>query len=296
MKTIWITGSKGQLGTELQLQQEKLQDVRFLFTDIEELDLTNKQAVIDFAQKEKPALIINCAAYTAVDKAEEEFDTAMSINRDVPAHLAEAAKIVLARLIHISTDYVFDGTSCKPYVETDKTNPQSAYGKTKLSGEEVVLTNHENMVIRTSWLYSAHGNNFLKTMLRLGKERDELGVIFDQVGTPTSAADLAAALLEISKQILEGKENAGGIYHFSNEGVCSWYDFARVIMNFDKLNCFIKPITTDEYPLPAKRPFYSVFNKKKIKDSFGITIPHWSQGLAKTYIQLVTSPTNQNSV
>lgn len=287
MKTIWITGSKGQLGTELQLQQDKLKDVRFLFTDIEELDLTEKQAVLDFSENEKPSIIINCAAYTAVDKAEEEFDFAMSLNRDVPAYLSEAARLVDARLIHISTDYVFDGTNHRPYVEKDKPNPQSAYGRTKLAGEEAALTNPENLVIRTSWLYSAHGNNFLKTMLRLGKERDELGVIFDQVGTPTSAADLAGALIEITKQILKGKEKAGGIYHFSNEGVCSWYDFARVIINFDKLNCSIKPITTDQYPLPAKRPFYSVLNKTKIKDTFGISIPHWSQGLAAAYIQLM---------
>lgn len=288
MKTIWITGSKGQLGTELELQKEKLKDVRYLFTDIEELDLTNKQDVLEFAQKEKPAIIINCAAFTAVDKAEEDIDLAYILNRDMPGYLAEAAQLVNGLLIHISTDYVFNGKAFQPYVETDLPHPESAYGTTKLSGEESVLKYPDNMVVRTSWLYSAHGNNFLKTMLRLGKERDEIGVVYDQIGTPTSAADLANALLEISKQILAGKKNVGGVYHFSNEGVCSWYDFARVIMNFDKLSCFIKPITSDQYPLPAKRPFYSVLNKTKIKKTFGISIPHWSQGLAKTYIQLVT--------
>ena len=287
MNTIWITGSKGQLGTELQIQQEKLTDTRFLFTDIEELDLTNKQAVIDFTLKEKPAVIINCAAYTAVDKAEEEPDKAFLLNRDIPAFLTEAAEKAHAILIHISTDYVFDGTANSPYNETDKTNPQSEYGKSKLAGEIAVLEGARNLVIRTSWMYSAHGQNFLKTMLRLGKEREEIGVVSDQVGSPTSAADFANALLEISKQILEGKKDAGGIYHYSNEGICSWYDFARAIMETAKLDCKVNPITAAQYPAPAKRPQYSVFDKGKIINTFGINIPPWELGLSNTYSQLM---------
>jgi dTDP-4-dehydrorhamnose reductase len=287
--TIWITGSKGQLGTELQLQQEKLTNTRFLFTDIEELDLTNRQAVIEFALNEKPAIIINCAAYTAVDKAEEEQEKAFLLNRDVPAFLTEAAEKVKAILIHISTDYVLDGTANTPYKETDDTNPQSLYGKSKLAGEEAVLKNPENLVLRTSWLYSAHGHNFLKTMLRLGKEREEIGVVSDQLGSPTSATDMADALLEISKQIMDGKKDAGGVYHYSNEGKCSWYDFAKAIMKTAKLDCRVNPITTEQYPTPAKRPQYSVLDKGKLKDTFGINIPDWQESAEKVIGQLITS-------
>ena len=257
MKTIWVTGSKGQLGTELHLQQNKLENTRFLFTDIDELDLTDKSAVLEFLKKEKPSVIINCAAYTAVDKAEAEAEKAFLLNRDVPDYLCEASEQVKAVLIHISTEYVFDGTAYKPYTENDATHPKSEYGKSKLAGEEVVLKNPDNIVIRTSWLYSAHGNNFMKTMLRLGKEREELSVVFDQIGSPTSASDLADALLEIANQILAGKRNVGGIYHYSSEGVCSWYDFARRVMNIDQSPCLVHPITTDQYPLPAKRPLPS---------------------------------------
>lgn len=289
IKTIWITGSKGQLGTELQLQQEKLINTRFLFTDIEELDLTDREAVIRFAQEEKPTIIINCAAYTAVDKAEEEPDKAFLLNRDVPAYLAKAAENVNAILIHISTDYVFDGTASSPIKETDATNPQSVYGRSKLAGEQAVMKNPENLVVRTAWLYSAHGHNFLKTMLRLGKEREEIGVVSDQLGSPTSAADLADALLEISNQIINGKKDAGGIYHYSNEGMCSWYDFAKAIMEIANLDCRVNPITTEQYPAPAKRPQYSVFNKEKIKKTFGILIPDWDDSAKKLIDQLITS-------
>ena len=275
MKTIWITGSKGQLGTELRLQHERLNDTRFLFTDIDELDLTDKEAVIRFAQEEKPAIIINCAAYTAVDKAEEEPEKAFLLNRDVPAFLTEAAEKVNGVLIHISTDYVFDGRANSPYREDDPTNPQSLYGKSKLAGEEAVLKNPENLIVRTAWLYSAHGHNFLKTMLRLGKERKEIGVVSDQTGTPTSAADLAGALLEICKQLLAGKKNAGGIYHYANEGICSWYDFARAIMEIARLDCRVNPISTEQYPTPTERPKYSVLDKQKIRDAFNLKIPLW---------------------
>jgi dTDP-4-dehydrorhamnose reductase len=289
MKTIWIAGSKGQLGTELSLRKEQYADTRFLLTDIQELDLTDQKAILDFSAKEKPDLMINCAGYTAVDKAEEESGNAFLLNRDVPAYLAEAAGRVKAILVHISTDYVFDGRSFRPYRENDAPNPQSVYGSSKLAGEEAVLKYPENLVVRTSWLYSAHGHNFLKTMLRLGRERDELGVVFDQVGSPTSAADLADALLQISRQLLYGKKNAGGIYHFSNEGVCSWYDFAKAIMELAQLNCVVKPITTDQFPTLARRPHYSVFDKGKIKGSFGIDVPHWRASVVRTLDALLSS-------
>ncbi len=289
MKTIWVTGSKGQLGKEIQLQQKKLRDARFLFTDIEELDLTDKDAVMKFAAKEKPAIIINCAAYTAVDKAEEEPEKATLLNKEVPDLLTDTAKEVHAILIQISTDYIFDGTACAPYVESDPPNPQSTYAESKHAGEEAVLKSPENLVIRTSWLYSAHGNNFLKTMLRLGKERNELGVVFDQVGSPTSAADLAGALLDISTQILDGKPGIGGIYHYSNEGVCSWYDFALLIMKTAKIDCQVKPITSDQFPTPAKRPQYSVLNKNKLKNTFSIKVPHWQESAFKVINHIITS-------
>ena len=281
MNTIWVTGSKGQLGTEISLQKDKLQNVRFLFTDIEELDLTDELAVLDFAKKESPDIIINCAGYTAVDKAEEEQDKAFLLNCIVPAYLNKAAELSKGTMIHISTDYIFDGESKHPYYEDDMPNPQSVYGKSKLAGEKEALKNSNNIVIRTSWLYSAHGNNFVKTMLRLGKEREEIGVVNDQIGSPTSATDFADALLQVSKQLLGGKKNAGGIYHYSNEGECSWYEFAIAIMKFAKLNCRIKPLTTEQYPLPAKRPGNSVFNKSKIKSVFGLEIPKWEDSLER---------------
>lgn len=289
MYTLWVTGSKGQLGTELTLQHEKLKDCRFLFTDIEELDMTDRQAVQNFCEQEKPDLVINCAAYTAVDKAEDEPEKAGLLNADVPTWLSDAANSIGARLIHISTDYVFDGMAGKPYTEEVTPLPQSEYGKSKLYGEQAVMKYLDNIVIRTSWLYSAHGNNFLKTMLKLGAERDGLNVVFDQVGTPTAAIDLADALLKIAAQVLADRKAPGGIYHFTNEGVCSWYDFTRVIMNIGQFECKIQPITSDKYPTKAKRPHYSVLDKTKIKETFGLEIPHWSDGLARTYIQLSKS-------
>lgn len=287
MKKIWIAGSKGQLGTEIQLQHDILKNVEYHFTDIQEFDLTDKEAVNDFARKIIPDLIVNCAAYTAVDKAESEEDTALKLNRDIPANLAAVADHYSAILIHVSTDYVFDGSSNYPYRETDCVNPVSAYGRTKLAGEECVLSGKKNMVIRTSWLYSAHGNNFVKTMLRLGKERESIGVVFDQVGCPTHAADLAGAILHIIEKIINSDTKYSSVYHYSNEGVCSWYDFAVSIMKLARLSCKVKPITTDQYPLPAKRPVYSVFDKSKIKTDFGLMIPHWEESLEKVIRKLV---------
>ena len=230
---------------------------------------------------------MNCAAYTAVDKAENEEEKAFKLNHDIPANLAEAAVSNHAILIHISTDYVFDGTSNYPYKETDRVNPVSAYGRTKLAGEDCVLSGSNNIIIRTSWLYSAHGNNFVKSMLKLGKERDTIGVVFDQVGSPTNASDLAAAILHIIKKIINSGIKYSSLYHYSNEGICSWYDFAVAIMRFAGLDCNVKPITTDQYPLPARRPVYSVFNKSKIKADFDLVIPHWEESLERAIRLLV---------
>jgi dTDP-4-dehydrorhamnose reductase len=286
MKTIWVCGSKGQLGTEIYLQHEKIRHANFLFTDVAELDLTNKDKVWSFVQQHKPAFIINCAAYTNVDKAETDKESAYLLNRDIPSILSKISIETNCILIHISTDYVFSGVNCIPYKEDDPTSPRSVYGESKLAGETEVLKNDKNIIIRTSWLYSAHGANFLKTMLRLGREKDKLNVIYDQVGTPTSAADLANEILQIVLQLVSSEQNMGGIYHFSNEGVCSWYDFAIEIMKIAGLDCKIAPITSDQYPSIVKRPSYSVLNKSKIKDTFGIGIPYWKDSMKMVYRQL----------
>lgn len=278
---IWITGSKGQLGTELFQQQDKLPEAEFLFTDIEELDLTRKEAVLKFAKQEKPGWIINCAAYTAVDRAEEEPEKTMLLNRDIPAYLTEAALQNHARLIHISTDFVFDGKTNRPYTEKDAPGPLSVYAKSKYAGELEVLKHPSNIVIRTSWLYSVYGNNFVKTMLKLGAERHEIGVVRDQVGSPTAGPDLASALLKMIASISEHPEKVGGIYHYSNAGICSWYEFAAEIMRLAGLPCKVKPIPTSAYPLPAKRPAYSVMDLSKIRNEFGLVIPEWRESLKR---------------
>ncbi|MCC8154915.1 MAG: dTDP-4-dehydrorhamnose reductase [Tannerellaceae bacterium] len=259
----------------------------YLFTDIDTLDICNKETVKQYIVSNKVDYIINCAAYTAVDKAEDEEALAMLINRDAVCNLAEAAQENHTKIIHISTDYVFDGTSYSPYEETAATCPVSVYGYTKLAGENILQAIcPSSAIVRTSWLYSEYGTNFLKTMLRLGKEKEELGVIFDQVGTPTYAGDLAMALMEMI--IAAEKDNfKPGIYHFSNEGVCSWYDFAVRIMKIGGLNCEVKPIQTREYPTRAARPHYSVLNKTKIKLDYGLTIPHWEESLYTCYNKLI---------
>lgn len=267
---ILITGAKGQLGLEL---SKLLPDA--LLTDVTELDITNLDAVKTFVQEHKVGMIINCAAYTAVDKAEDDMDLATKINVTGPENLAKTG----CKIIHISTDYVFDGLGHKPYDVTDETNPISVYGKTKRSGELAVLENAGTaIVIRTAWLYSPHGNNFVKTMQRLGAERETLNVVADQIGTPTYAADLAKAVTDVIPQIKDGQK---GVYHFTNEGVCSWYDFARKIMELSKLTCQINPIPSSAYPTKATRPFYSVLNKETIKQDFGIKISHWEDGLKR---------------
>jgi dTDP-4-dehydrorhamnose reductase len=276
---ILVTGSNGQLGSELQ-ELSKEYEYNFFFTDRTNIDITNKENIKEYCQKNNINTIINCAAYTAVDKAETDEENADLINRKAVKKLSIVSDELNIKLLHISTDYVFDGTNFKPYCEEYQTNPNSIYGKTKLDGEnEMIKINpHNSIIIRTSWLYSSFGNNFVKTMLRLGKENEELGVIFDQVGTPTYAADLARAVLDIVPNI---KNDKVAIYNYSNEGVLSWYDFAKEIMKMAKIDCDINPIETFQYPTPAKRPHYSLLNKSKIKKEFNITIPYWKDSLDK---------------
>lgn len=266
---ILVTGSKGQLGTEL---QKLLPDA--IFTDVNTLDITDLKAVKNFVNDNQIDTIINCAAYTAVDKAEDEAELAKKINEDGPRNLA----LSRTKIIHISTDYVFDGTNYKPYLPDDITNPISVYGSTKRFGELAVLENAKiAVIIRTAWLYSAYGNNFVKTMCRLGTEKENLNVVSDQIGTPTFAGDLARAIVAILPQMNNDNK---GIYHYTNEGVCSWYDFATEIMNLSRLKCKVNPIPSSAYPTKAKRPFYSVLNKEKIKNVFNVEIPYWKESLS----------------
>ena len=271
-----VTGAGGQLGQELRL----LLGHSAMYAGHGELDISNEAAVREFFAGRSFELVINCAACTAVDKAEDDFETADRINRLGPALLARYGR----RVLHISTDYVFDGTAHRPYKEEDNANPISVYGATKLAGEEAVLAGAETaVVIRTAWLYSSFGTNFVKTMRRLGAERGSLGVVFDQTGTPTYAADLAAAIVALLPQIKPGMKE---VYHYSNEGVASWYDFACAIMEESGLACAVRPIESHEYPTRATRPAYSVLNKAKIKRNFGLTIPHWRDGLKRCIAKL----------
>lgn len=279
MKQILVTGCRGQLGNEIQRlapQLEETGEFHFLFTDVAELDITNRQAVQDFIEANAVAVVINCAAFTAVDKAESEPELCDLLNHLAPGYLAEAVETVGGTMIQVSTDYVFDGTGHRPYREDDLTNPQTVYGRTKLAGEESVIRSCAgSMVIRTAWLYSTFGNNFVKTMLRLGRERDELGVIFDQIGSPTYARDLARVIMAaVERDIIPG------VYHFTDEGVCSWYDFTRAIHRIAGItDCHVRPLHTEEYPTPAQRPHYSVLDKAKIKQAYGIDIPWWKDSL-----------------
>ena len=277
------TGANGQLGNEMQvLARENLQHTYF-FTDVQELDICDEQAVYAYVSEHKIDIIVNCAAYTAVDKAEDNVELCDKLNNIAPGYLARAAQANGAAMIQVSTDYVFDGTAHIPYTEEEPTCPASVYGSTKLAGEQNVMDHCEKaMVIRTAWLYSIYGNNFVKTMIRLGQERDSLGVIFDQIGTPTYANDLAQAIFAaINKGVVRG------IYHFSDEGVCSWYDFTVAIHRLAGIaSCKVKPLHTADYPAKAPRPHYSVLDKTKIKDTFGIEIPHWEESLKRCINQL----------
>ncbi len=278
---ILVTGSYGQLGSELKELAGNYKSWQFLFTDADSLDITDEKAITGFFEKYLPDFVINCAAYTAVDKAETDMEAARKINAVAPGIMAKAAKKAGAGLVHVSTDYVFDGRNFQPYKENDATNPQTVYGKTKLEGEQICLKeNPKSLIIRTSWLYSSFGNNFVKTMLRLGQEQESIPVVFDQVGTPTYAADLAKAILFIAeKQSASPESFVPGIYHYSNEGVSSWYDFALTIFELAQITCSVNPLLTKDFPRPAKRPHFSVLDKSKIKNTFNLEIPYWKESL-----------------
>ena len=274
---VLVTGSSGQVGNEIKAISSDY-SYNFFFTDRNNIDITSKDSIKEFCKTNNINVIINCAAYTAVDKAQSDEINADLINRKAVKKLALVSQELNIKLIHISTDYVFDGKNFKPYCEEFQTNPQSIYGKTKLDGENEMrdINPKNSIIIRTSWIYSYYGNNFVKTMLRLGKEKEELGVIFDQVGTPTYAKHLATTILDILPKIENSKVE---IYNYSNEGVLCWYDFAKEIMKMAKLNCKVKAIETYQYPTPAKRPHFSLLNKNKIKSTFNIEIPYWKDGL-----------------
>lgn len=291
MTKILVLGKNGQLGNELQALAKDYKQYEFIFTDKEELDIADKNQVKTFITSSSFDYIINCAAYTAVDKAEADYAMAEQINTKALEYIAQEISGSKTTLIHVSTDYVFSGNGCKPYLETDKTDPQSVYGKSKLAGEEKAMKYHEGtFVIRTSWLYSVHGSNFLKTMLKLGAEKDKLNVVYDQVGAPTYAKDLAKAILTIIYKIeTDNLFYQPGIYHYANEGVTSWYDFALEIMQLSGLKCKVFPILSLDYPTPAKRPHFSVMHKKKIKDNFGLEIPHWKESLKLCLQELKTA-------
>ena len=285
---ILVTGSNGQLGSEIKDVAASYKSFRFFFMDFPALDICNSSELDIFIAKNKIDTVINCAAYTAVDAAEENAVIAEQVNGAGVLNLVHALAKVKGKLIHISTDYVFNGNGFLPYQESDKTNPMGVYGKTKRNGELAVINGDiDGIVIRTSWLYSAYGTNFVKTMRRLGKERNKLGVIYDQLGTPTNASDLAKTCLDILAYNKETNINAkGNVYHYSNEGVASWYDFAKAIMELGKIDCEVKPIETKDYSTPAKRPHFSVLNKAKIKNDFEIEIPYWRASLAQCISKL----------
>lgn len=281
---ILVTGAAGQLGNELHNVLEQNKPGITLYTDIHDLDLTDAAAVRKYIVDNEISHIVNCAAFTAVDKAEQEPAICAKVNTDAVKNIAEVAADYGVKVIQISTDYVFDGTAHLPYRESDKVNPISTYGTTKRKGEMVLLSmSPDAVIIRTAWLYSPYGNNFVKTMLRLGAERSELGVVCDQIGTPTYARDLAEAIYAI----LTARQWVPGIYHFSDEGACSWYDFTKAIHRIAGITgCNVKPIMTDDYPTAAARPPYSVLDKTRIKKTYGITIPHWEESLQNCIKQI----------
>ena len=281
---ILITGCNGQLGNEMQLLEKVHVEHTYFNTDVAELDITDRRAIEQFVNEHQIDGIVNCAAYTAVDKAEDNEALCQLLNAEAPAYLAHAIGQRGGWMIQISTDYVFDGTKHTPYVEDDETCPNSVYGRTKLVGElNVQKLCERSMIIRTAWLYSTFGNNFVKTMIRLGNEKPELGVIFDQIGTPTYARDLAVCIMAAIEQGVKP-----GIYHFSNEGVISWYDFTKAIHRIAGItSCHVRPLHTAEYPTPAARPHYSVLDKTKIKQAYGIEVPYWEESLAECVRQLI---------
>ena len=278
---IVVTGANGQLGRSIRRLSVEHRELDFIFTDIDSLDIGNRDAVLAFAETHPVDFIVNCAAYTAVDKAEEEEEQCRRINTDAVAYLGEAAQHIGARILHVSTDYVFGGDSYMPYQESDPVLPTSVYGRTKLAGEKALsAVCPDAIIVRTAWLYSEYGHNFMNTMLRLGAERPEIRVVNDQIGSPTYAGDLAEAILSLLEKERQGEQNSG-IYHYTNEGVCSWYDFAHSIIRIAGLPAKVIPIPTREYPTAAKRPAYSVLSKEKIKREYHWVIPHWEDSLRK---------------
>lgn len=289
MKNILVTGAKGQLGWEIEglSYTNNYRGFKFMFSDLETLDITDEQVLQKFFNTNRIDYIINCAAYTSVDRAEEEPEKAMKINATGVSNLLKYALTQNTVIIHISTDYVFDGKHYLPYKEDASTNPASQYGKSKLEAEKILDKYQRSIIIRTSWLYSERGSNFLTTILRLSEDSNELRVVNDQIGTPTYARDLAKVLLDIILYCEKNeKDFPAGIYHYANEGVCSWYDFARAILRHSEKNTIVIPVETHEFPRPAQRPAYSVLNKSKIKSVFGIFIPHWEDSLISCLSQI----------
>ncbi|ASV29638.1 dTDP-4-dehydrorhamnose reductase [Maribacter cobaltidurans] len=279
IKKVLVTGASGQLGTTIKSMRHRVEgSLQFEFTDSDDLDITSLESVKEFFGQKGFDYCINCAAYTQVDKAEEDSETALKINEEGVKNLAQVCHQSNTILLHVSTDFVFDGRKNVPYLETDRANPVSVYGHSKFKGEQQIVRNMDRyFIIRTSWLYSAHGHNFFKSMLKYGKERKELSVVFDQVGTPTSAHDLVEVLI----MMITNEVDNYGIYHYSNEGVASWYDFASAIFEINDIAVDLKPIRSKDYPLPAERPAYSVMDKHKIKKVLDLTIPHWRKSLVE---------------
>ncbi|MEI6752157.1 MAG: dTDP-4-dehydrorhamnose reductase [Paludibacter sp.] len=278
MTTILITGSKGQLGNEMQQAATRYPQFNYIYTDVDELDICDKTALDAFVKANSVNFIVNCAAYTAVDKAEDDVELCYKINSDAVRNIGEVAASNGIKVVHVSTDYVFDGTNHIPYTENQEVSPATVYGKSKLAGEQTLIESCiDSVIIRTAWLYSSFGNNFVKTMMKLGTERDSLNVVFDQVGSPTYAADLAEAIMKV----ISSENFVAGVYHFSDEGVCSWYDFTKTIHKIAGITCNVQPIESKDFPARTPRPHYSVLNKAKIKSTYGITIPHWEESLEK---------------
>lgn len=282
-KIILITGSQGQLGSEFHKISFAFPQYQFIFSDRKSLDITDEQAVNDFFSKNKITVCVNCAAYTAVDKAEQEKELAEKVNTTAVGYLAKACKEHDVQFIHISTDYVFNGKATRPYLSTDQTNPVNFYGSTKLAGEQMAIAlNDKTIIIRTAWVYSSFGNNFVKTMMRLMKDRESIGVVNDQLGSPTYAGDLAEAIMHIINQ----DHFIPGVYHYTNEGITTWYNFAKEIAMLIKTKCVVNPISTEQFPTPAARPAYSVLDTEKIQSIFNLQIPNWQDSLQKCLAEI----------
>jgi dTDP-4-dehydrorhamnose reductase len=282
MAIILITGANGQLGNELKVVSKNFYGYDFIFTDVDSLDITSLEQTTEFIKKSKPDWIINCAAYTLVDKAEAEPEKALLLNGTAVKNITDVIRGSECRFVHISSDYVYDGQANVPYNESISANPLSAYGKSKLAGEKYALLHQGSMIIRTAWLYSSFGNNFVKTILRNAAVKESLNVVFDQTGTPTYAADLAEAIMTIISGVIRNQiAMNSGVYNYSNEGVCTWFDFATEIINEAGLNCKVFPILSKDFKQTARRPTYSVMDKTKIKENYGLIIPHWRNSLLK---------------